>query len=84
MNSFHTGLYSLNSFPPGNAVLCGAFRELCLFHPDFDRWSWICTRSALRVYGLPPLDAQGRGLPAWLRLAAARIRLPPVRISTSP
>lgn len=69
MNSFHTGLYSLNNFPPGNAAPCGAFRELCLFHPDFDRWSWICTRSALRVGSLPPLDAQGRGLPAWLRLA---------------
>ena len=55
MNSFHTGLYSLNSFPPGNATPCGAFCELCLFHPDFDRWLRIPTGSAA---------CAGRGLPA--------------------
>ena len=49
MNSFHTGLYSLNSFPPGNAVPCGAFRELCLFHPDCDRWSRVPTGVSLRI-----------------------------------
>ena len=46
MNSFHTGLYSLNIFPPGNAMPCGAFRELCLFHPDFADFRLGC--------GLPP------------------------------
>lgn len=78
MNSFHTACIRSTTSRPGNAAPCGAFRELCLFHPDFDRWSWSCTRSALRACSLPPLDAQGRGLPG---LAAACRRAYPVTAS---
>ena len=71
MNSFHTGLYSLNNFPPGNAAPCGAFRELCLFHPDFDRWPRTRTGSA----------AYSRVAGFWGRVPS---QLPPVGNLTPP
>ncbi len=41
MNSFDTGLNSLAA----RHRTCDV-REPCLFHPDFNRWSWTFTKSA--------------------------------------